>query len=264
MRKKNWFLIIVILLFCGIVSPASANCPDAVLQQCTVYQNCPLIQNQTIIVSDASAEWNSDNGWQKITFAQHPSHGNWEYEGFNIPALMSGAQWIWPYQVVDEAYKSGPFTIRQKFNIPCCAVNISTKMNITADDSYNLSYNGNYIGSNNVWFHPKYYENLVSLPGENIILVNVTNNGGVSSDSNPAGVIYRLTVNYSQHIPCNSPPNNTCCCCCNCSTCPQTTGGGGNTGNPSELPITIWMAIWTVLTAAIVGGVVYYVIKKTK
>jgi hypothetical protein len=274
-------LIILILLFClsmaqvaatstqagttlGQATPvvSSTNCAGITPDDCN--PGCPLVHHQMVVVSDTSAEWQSGSGWQQVQLAQHLPCGSFcPY----TPWGSSAASWVWPYALVDQVNKEGPFTIRQSFSIPCCATGISTKINITANKSYVLSYNGQTIGSGST---PAFYAYMIpdsyypaSQTGENIIQVTAVNSGSVLPD-NPSGVIYEITIDYSERDLCTPPTTSSCYCCCAGSACPSAGGCGETCINFFGISINFWLIIWTLIAIVLVIGIIYYIIKKTQ
>ncbi len=66
---------------------------------------------------------------------------------------------------------------------------VANSLTITADDSYELYFNGVLIGENNVWQTAEIYNQLAVRPGKNVIAIRANNQGG------PGAVIAELNRN---------------------------------------------------------------------
>lgn len=157
-----------------------------------------------IVVSDETVEW-SANGidWQAaIACWVHPS---W-------PAITD-ADWVWRTEYTDPIWEydnvpEGGWFFRKVFNIPEDAYKLVGSIEITVDNSYNLSVNGVSIGGDGTmskdgpdsleWKTVESFDISGALtPGENTILIRALNYfSWGSSKTNPAGIIFKATVTY--------------------------------------------------------------------
>ncbi len=131
----------------------------------------------------------------------------WNYIQNN---LVPGAQWIWPYNTPTYFYQSGPFEIQRSFNFSwyCCLENVTARINISADDTFNLTFNNQPIGfassvpscpTCSQWSDPVVYSYTLPIQnGPNVMRVRVQNYG-LPDHYSPyrAGLIYRLTINWT-------------------------------------------------------------------
>lgn len=216
MKKDVKLLLVVILIIqITIIAGAQAQTPEMETNCTTVseadcHMGCPILEHEFTIVSDTSTLWLTQSGeWQPVQSAYTVS--DWD------PMSIEDAVWIWPYYQADSPEKEGHFTLQRTFNLPCCAQNISARINISADNAYNLSFNGNWVGSGSNVHTPTAYTlnaqqglNVITIVGYNVPLP-------VNPEVNPAGVIYRLDINYTEPIPCvqSDPPLITPCNCTN-------------------------------------------------
>jgi hypothetical protein len=165
-----------------------------------------------VVDSNTSMEFYNTSlpGWQSAVQADKT---NSAWDMITIPA-----QWIWRTLRVNpvEAVNGSTVLFRKEFDIPKCAAGITGSIDITADNSYNLSLNGAQVGydsgylpggSDLGWQSVEHY-NLTNLqPGTNtftILARNIPQSGG-NEYSNPAGVIYSANIEYDDS-DCNDVP----------------------------------------------------------
>lgn len=166
------------------------------------------------VVSDGSTQWSADNSnWQ-------PAVPCWTHTAW---PTISGATWVWRTYSTDVIYEynnvpDGGWYFRRQFTLPDCASNIQGSLQATADNAYNASLNGNVIGGDGNMSKTgpdtqsyKTVENFdISSQlqtGSNTLLIRSLNyfNTPTSSTSNPAGLIYKVTITYQL-----SPTDETC------------------------------------------------------
>lgn len=152
----------------------------------------------TIVVSDRQTELSlAGNNWS-------PAVATWIHPSWPV---LPGATWIWRVAKVskDEAVNGSPVvTFRRKFTAPEGSTQATLK--ITADNAYQVSFNGSVIGSsgelaatsnaNDGHWH-KFDTYAVALQsGENVLVVRAVNyrSGAANSESNPGGVVFSLAV----------------------------------------------------------------------
>jgi hypothetical protein len=114
-------------------------------------------------------------------------------------AVIPGATWIWEHNPVENPGVNETFTFVKQFNVVGPVLGPAA-LNIATDNTYSVYVNGVLVGTdlNEDNFHLATQDsyvvtNLVS--GSNTIKVVATNVGvgGSTSESNPAGVLYKLT-----------------------------------------------------------------------
>lgn len=97
------------------------------------------------------------------------------------------AQWIWSGQLAPGAAPSGEVYFRKKFN---CGSPESARIEITADDQYELYVNGRLVGNGQNWQRMDVY-NVLSFVrnGTNVVAVKASN-----LSAGPAGLAVRVSV----------------------------------------------------------------------
>jgi len=148
-----------------------------------------------VIVSDTSTQWLSSSGWQGVTLCYVAP--NWNH--------ISGASWIWPYYLLDTPEKCGPYEFNRTISIPENAQDITATIQITADNEYALSVNGQSVGSDNIWESIETYPIQLN-PGENVISIIAVNYLGGPTNPldpilNPGGLQYRIDLSYIENQP---------------------------------------------------------------
>jgi hypothetical protein len=123
------------------------------------------------------------------------------------PAI-EGATWISSSYVVEDGHKDSwrRFEKRFSFPVPWDATRVSGTLEIAADNSYTVYFNGIEVGSDaDVMSIETWQLDLNTTSGENEITIVVWNRalGPRVIAANPTGVIYRLTASY------DSPPGPT-------------------------------------------------------
>ncbi len=155
----------------------------------------------TVITSSVQTEYLSQTNWLPAVPAW--IHPQW-------PGLED-AIWIWKsYRVTPVEAQNGSeiITFRRTFDLPSMAENIVGIIQLTADNAYELSLNGEVIGHDGIlhvsgtdygWRSIETYA-LQPLPGANELLIRTINyRGGENSnaDSNPAGILFRAHITYN-------------------------------------------------------------------
>jgi hypothetical protein len=156
-------------------------------------------KNETVIVvSDRQTEFSLDGkNWS-------PAVATWVHPSWPV---LKGATWIWRVARVskDEAIHGSPVvTFRRKFTPPAGRNHATLK--ITADNAYQVSLNGEVIGSSGElmatsgvddghWHMFDAYA-VPLKPGENVLIVRAVNyrSPGASGEGNPGGVVFSLAV----------------------------------------------------------------------
>ena len=116
---------------------------------------------------------------------------------------IDGARWVWKERLVtpQEAVAGETVNFSRIFDLPYNAYGINAKITITADNVYEvLVHDGTawrLIGSDSNWGTVETY-NFSARPGANYMHIRVQNYGipGSNSYTNPAGLIYKVTVTY--------------------------------------------------------------------
>ncbi len=157
-----------------------------------------------IVASDAKTEFSIDGKhWQ-------PAVPTWVHPSW---PTMKGATWIWRVEKVskEEAVNGSPIiTFRRNFTVTPSDGTQGT-LQITADNAYEVTLNGNVIGSNGTlnaastsdqkWRTFDSYT-VTLQPGKNILSVKAINyhsplGNSADGESNPAGLIFGLVVSPS-------------------------------------------------------------------
>lgn len=141
------------------------------------------------IVSDAQTQVNAHNA-VPLTFV----HEGWT-------ASIPGATWIWETDGPTDPTTTQGFTFTRTFNWSGSAT--AATLMIAADNYYQVSINGNPIGSelvdeNNFQAGTQDVYNVLAalVPGVNTITIVGTNKGvaGSNGGSNPAGILFKLSI----------------------------------------------------------------------
>jgi hypothetical protein len=169
------------------------------------------------IVSDTGTTVNEqgDSNADLVTFI-HPA---WT-------ASIAGASWIWGDDPVADPAATTTYTFTRTFewNGPVTGA----VLDIAADNTYTVSLNGTEVGSstdgNNFALETQDSYDVSSLlvTGENTLVITVTNlplEGATDPESNPAGVMFRLSAT-------GSDPE--------CDEAPSGGGGGGGGGSSDD------------------------------
>ena len=190
--KSNVLVVVLILLTAGMMTFAFEVTPT-------------FADSYTLIVaSDETIEWSADgSGWQPtVACWVHPS---WPE--------IEGATWIWRTEYTDPVWEynnvpDGGWFFRKVFTIPEDAYKIAGSIEITVDNSYNLSINEVFIGGDGTmskdgpdsleWKTIESFDISGALkPGENTILIRALNYySWGSSTTNPAGIIFKTVITY--------------------------------------------------------------------
>jgi hypothetical protein len=128
---------------------------------------------------------------------------------------FSGAAWIWKASGTNHVAEHVTFT--KTFEVPDNAYEITGTISITADNAYQVSLNGVFLGSDGAmdintiepspfsWVTVETYS-LEVAPGVNTLSVTVANHVAIDAGYNPAGLIYRLDLSYTVGIADVTPP----------------------------------------------------------
>jgi len=128
---------------------------------------------------------------------------------------VSHAMWIWKETSIDHLAEH--VTFYKSFDIPENAFNISARMYITADNAFEVSFNGLVIGSDGSmdlsteddfpfsWQSDESYV-LAAVPGTNGVAIRVANYEAPDAVDNSAGLIYRIDIKYSEGVADTTPP----------------------------------------------------------
>ena len=159
-----------------------------VVQECTPYE-------QTFVSSD------SDAGAVATGF----EHISWVSS-----SVVDGADWIWYEDPVSSPTLDDDFTFSKTINVTGTTF-ISAEIEIAADNGYEIKVNGSSV-VNNLAIEDNYSSlsnhSLTFNPGNNTLEITVKNfaQDGGTTDSNPAGLLYKLVV---ESKTCEGPSNNT-------------------------------------------------------
>ncbi len=180
-------------------NPAPANggsdCEGPISQICNAVPECNENILQTI-VSDASTL----QGTNPTVFVS-PLNSGWT-------ASIPDAFWIWGENPISDAINQTSETFTRTFTVDGAPTGAT--LDIAADNSYEVSLNGNAVGSDSTEFNyqssgqDSYTIPLSSMTtGSNTITFKVTNWGleNGTADLNPAGLLYKLKVNSNNCQP---------------------------------------------------------------
>ena len=142
--------------------------------------------------------------------------GNPSVECWHLPNWpdITGAEWIWKFYMVDDESKFGPYNFTKDFSLPANAQDINASIRIDADNAYELYINNQYIGGDGTVSYPPInhsqdpdhesrWESIEKYafnpnPGTNDLRINAVDYAGwVSPETNPAGVVYRVYLDYT-------------------------------------------------------------------
>lgn len=135
--------------------------------------------------------------WQE--FIPHP-----EWSAFAEVALLSldDAQWIWfPEGAPAKDAPPGKRFFRRGFSLPEGKIK-SAQLRVSADDQFNVSLNGEYVGSSNPgpesWRAGKQFDDFIKLlkPGTNCIAISAENMP--APGANPAGLMVALEIQFDE------------------------------------------------------------------
>jgi hypothetical protein len=206
--KKNIYFIyfLIVLAVCFVMMPVMAyNCTCNCTERNVTYSSAYTPTAFATRYSPIPIYTTPYIYWPTVAQAIPPSNPDWT----QISAHNSGASWVWPWNTVSSTYYDGPFIFKRNFtfNRTCCWDNIKARINISADDTFYLKFNNNFIGFGSSsqtgacqWSPPQEYSYDISpylQSGYNEI--NITaQNYGLPCHRTPvnAGVIYRLKISY--------------------------------------------------------------------
>ncbi len=125
---------------------------------------------------------------------------------------IEGAPYIWKTQLVsaDEARNGESGVVFSKeFSLPATATDITAKIQINADDYYELYLNGVLVGKNGTHWNIETYT-IHPVPGANTIKVSVGNRSGCAdAGCNPAGLTYKAVITCTSCDEYLEPPDRT-------------------------------------------------------
>lgn len=159
--------------------------------------------DMTIFSDETTQYMDINNGLQNsVATWVHPEWTN----QVNIP----GATWIWRtyYVTEQEAIEGSQVDFYKTFDLPKCAENIQGQIQITTDNEYAILFGHVLVGTDANWPSVGTYDLSQLLQAGTNQMKFVTNNaplnGGVPT-TNPAGLIYRIDINYdcedAQDVP---------------------------------------------------------------
>ncbi len=132
-----------------------------------------------------------------------PIHSAWT-------AAIAGASWIWGENPISDAVNPLTETFTRTFSV--VGAPTGATLNIAADNSYSVKVNGVAVGADATEFNYSLAgQDVIVIPGANLIAgtntieftVNNFAQAGGTMASNPAGLLYKLTVNGTN---CGNPP----------------------------------------------------------
>ncbi|HWA32328.1 MAG TPA: peptidoglycan-binding protein, partial [Candidatus Paceibacterota bacterium] len=176
---------------------------DANLEECVDNQSCEDTTSvEDSIVSDISTLYNSNP-----TVALSFIHSAWT-------ASIPGATWIWNEEPLADPVNDTTSVFTKTFNIT--GTPTGGTLDIAADNSYDVSLNGHEVCSDNTeQNYTAAGQDTCNVPAEdfitgtNTLTFTVKNwaQAGGTQQSNPAGLLYKLTFDQDQCV--NTPPPPT-------------------------------------------------------
>ena len=161
---------------------------------------------ELVIVSDATTMVDQEGDDTLAKLVLLPIHENWD-------AVISGASWIWSESPLTDAVNDTYATFLKDFNWYGGVQ--SATLEIAADNSYEYNLNaanGMDTNENNFAVADSYDVQSAIAQGENNLAIDVKNwkqpNG--TPESNPAGLMYKLTVKGSDPSCSNEPEVPVC------------------------------------------------------
>lgn len=153
----------------------------------------PVDQDENVCETQTLVSTPGENGGVAVD----PHHSAWT-------ASISGADWIWSENPIADPVAESIETFTRTFNVT--GVPVDGELEIAADNTYKVSLNGNLPFVVDVDEDNYSATDSVAVPasqlvtGENTIEFEVTNMSqeGGTMESNPAGLLYKLTVNCSE------------------------------------------------------------------
>ncbi|MEK7669155.1 MAG: immunoglobulin-like domain-containing protein [Patescibacteria group bacterium] len=154
------------------------------------------------VVSDVSNEVVGGE-FAVVTYSENP---RWT-------ASIPGATWIWKTFLVPNPEQDEIQTFTKTFNVNSTSTVTSALLTVATDNSYQVSINGQWMGTDGTEFN--YFDenkdvyNVADklIKGQNLISLTVKNwaQPEGTPQSNPAGLLYKLTIN-TEDPNCNEPP----------------------------------------------------------
>ncbi|GEM_PF-3496823 len=169
----------------------NTNNTDQCSNSCELPDLC--VENVSLVVVSDTSTLLANGKPSVLTYNQNP---RWN-------ASIPGAKWIWDEFKVSNPKLNKTVTFKKTFNVTFGAENLSAKIIIAADNSYSCKLNGNTFGDPseiNYWDVTKDTYNITNYIniGLNTLECQVKNWAMPKSTyrSNPAGLLYRIEVNY--------------------------------------------------------------------
>ncbi|GMV38945.1 MAG: hypothetical protein AMXMBFR64_06610 [Myxococcales bacterium] len=194
-NEALWLNTVAWLANCQEPEPCEPVSPEAVCNgvddDCdgVIDEDCTCLQGQVIL----SDEETLANGAPAV--ATWDQHSYWT-------ASIPGATWIWTEYFVSQPQVSTTVIFTRSIEIPAGASGIEASIIVSADNSYELSVNGEAAGQSAIetnYFGTKTHDLTGFLvPGENTLMVTVHNwaQPGGNATSNPAGLLYKTEIVY--------------------------------------------------------------------
>ncbi len=144
------------------------------------------------------------------TAPEVPAVAAWAHPAWTASTLMPEATWIWNAEVAS-AISNEAVTFTKTFEVS--GTPTSGSIIVGADNTYEASLNGTEFGSSTNEYNynaagaDTYNVSSLLQSGTNTLTITV-HNIGVGSESNPAGLLYKLTVNKNACEPTPTPVCN--------------------------------------------------------
>ncbi|CAG9332040.1 unnamed protein product [Blepharisma stoltei] len=157
-----------------------------------------LLHSSAVPVSAGSVDIVSDESWT-VEGSRYigKSVGTWVHSAWtSIP----GAKWIWKSTLIENPGGEESYMFVKEFDI--FGFPTSSLLTVAADNNFAIILNGNFVAAtqDGSFGRAKTFDLLSkTIQGRNVVQVIVTNyaQGGGNSYSNPAGLLFKLTVNFN-------------------------------------------------------------------
>lgn len=160
-------------------------------------------------VSVSALNFVSDTSTQYYDGSWHNAVATWIHPAWTTAVTSEGGTWIWnSYYVSDNSALNGEAVKFQKtFDLGRCKDNFAGTIDISADNTFAISLNGNPVGSDLTEFNyqgKKTYDLSSFLTsGVNTLTIESTNLplGGGTPTTNPAGIVFVGSASCDNEVP---------------------------------------------------------------
>ncbi len=86
----------------------------------------------------------------------------------------------------------------------------------------------------------------------------------IGNSSTPVTTVTTTTVTTIVTPTPNVTYCGCCCCCCGPCSVNSSPWDSGSVARSGDIPLYVWLTIWTVLIGAVVCAFLYYIMKRTQ